>query len=173
MVSADAAYTAGTTQRCTMTPTGRIRVGLSSAAAVGATAAVTSDLHGAVDPSGNQQPVRVNAAGELRTAIPVLPDTAAGDLAATRGATAPATGLATAQGSATSTSAQLIAARTGRRSVTLYNTGSVTVFVGASGVTTTTGFPVPAGSALTIGFAGALFVVTVSGTAAVSSYEVF
>lgn len=45
---------------------------------------------------------------------------------------------------------QLVAASSTRRSLGIYNNGSATIFVGASGVTTAAGFPVPAGGALFI-----------------------
>ena len=80
--------------------------------------------------------------------------------------------IATGQRSASTTSAVLVAARAG--SVTYYNQGSVTVFIGPSGVTTAAGFPVPASSTLTLTFAGALYTaLTASATAAFSDYEVF
>jgi hypothetical protein len=68
VVSADQAYTAGTQQHCTMTSTGRIKIGLSSAATTGTAAATISDLQGAVDPSGNQQPNKQDASGNLQVA---------------------------------------------------------------------------------------------------------
>ena len=67
VVSGDAAFTAGQTKRCQMTPTGRVKVGLSSAAAVGATASTMADLAGMVDRSGNQQGLKGDGAGGLLT----------------------------------------------------------------------------------------------------------
>jgi hypothetical protein len=61
VVSGDQSYTAGTSQALTMTPTGRLRVGLSSAATIGQTAATIGDLVAAVDPSGNQDSLRTDA----------------------------------------------------------------------------------------------------------------
>jgi hypothetical protein len=67
VVAGDQAWTAGTQQHCTMTPTGRIRVGLSSAATVGQTASTTADLAGAIDSSGNQQGLHLDGSYDLKT----------------------------------------------------------------------------------------------------------
>lgn len=92
----------------------------------------------------------------------------------------PPQNIATGQGSVTTTSAQLVAARnpTGsgalpRRSVTVINTGSTTLFFGRSGVTATAGVPIPAGAAVTITFTGALYTVTASGSTTAAYYELF
>ena len=68
VVSGEQAYTAGQTQRCTMTGTGRVKVDLASAATIGGTASTTSDLQGAKDPSGNQQPNNQDSNGNLQVA---------------------------------------------------------------------------------------------------------
>ena len=83
--------------------------------------------------------------------------------------------IATGQGSVTTTAAQLVASRTGRRTVTVENTGTTPVYLGGSGVTSTTGFLLPgvAGASLTMSFSGALYAVTASGTAAVTFYETY
>ena len=67
VVSGDAAFTPGQTKRCQMTPTGRVKVGLSSAAAVGATASSMADLGAMADRSGLQQSLKGDAAGGLLT----------------------------------------------------------------------------------------------------------
>lgn len=68
VVSADQTLAAGTPAPCTMTPTGRIKVGLSSAQTNGITAAPISDLAGAIDPSGNQQALQTDANKNLKVA---------------------------------------------------------------------------------------------------------
>jgi len=68
VVSGDQAYTVGTSHRCTLTATGRLKVGLSSNATIGSTAATTADLAGAVDPSGNQRANQQDANGNLQVA---------------------------------------------------------------------------------------------------------
>jgi hypothetical protein len=90
-----------------------------------------------------------------------------------------AASLATAQAASIGTSAtSIVAARTGaigtgRIAATLYNYGSVTVFVGPSGVTTSTGIPVVAGASLTLNTTAALYGVVASGTGAVAVAETF
>ena len=83
--------------------------------------------------------------------------------------------LATAQPSATTTSGPIVAARPGRATVTIENTGSVPVYIGPTGVPTTTGFLLPgvAGASVTIGFSGEIDAVTASSTAALTTYETF
>ena len=86
--------------------------------------------------------------------------------------------FATSHASIGTTAAQIVAARTGdlgtgRIAVTLYNYGSATVFIGASGVTATTGLPLPAGAAFTINTMAAVFGVAVSGTQTVGVLESF
>ena len=68
-----------------------------------------------------------------------------------------------------------MASRTGRRTVTVENTGTTPVYLGGSGVTSTTGFLLPgvAGASLTMSFSGALYAVTASATAAVTFYETY
>jgi len=86
--------------------------------------------------------------------------------------------LATSQASIGTTAAQIVAARngapgTGRIAVTLYNFSSATVFYGASGVTATTGFPLPAGAAATINTTAALYGIAASGTQTIGVMETF
>jgi hypothetical protein len=86
--------------------------------------------------------------------------------------------LATSQASIGATAAQIVAARTGapgtgRIAVTLVNFGSATVFYGPSGVTTTTGMPLPAGAAMTINTQAALYGIAASGTQTIGVMETF
>ena len=74
--------------------------------------------------------------------------------------------------------AQIVAARTGvagtgRIAVTLYNAGSATVYFGASGVTTTTGMPLPAGASATINTQAAIYGIAASGTQTIGVMETF
>ncbi len=55
----------------------------------------------------------------------------------------------------------------------VYNFGSATVFYGPSGVTTATGFPLPAGAAATISTTGALYGIAASGTQTIGVMETF
>jgi len=86
--------------------------------------------------------------------------------------------LATSQASIGTASAQIVAARagaagTGRIAATLYNFGSATVFYGASGVTATTGMPLPAGAAATINTQAAIYGIAASGTQTIGIMETF
>ena len=81
--------------------------------------------------------------------------------------------FAPAQVSVAATATPLVTARAARRSVTIYNTGTAAIYLGGSGVTATSGFPIPSGGTLTVAFAGALYAITASGTGAASLYEVF
>ena len=74
--------------------------------------------------------------------------------------------IATAQVPVTATAAQVVAARAGRKNVTLTSTSAF--WVGPTGVTSTTGFPVAAGAAITLNTAAAVFAVAAAaGTVAV------
>lgn len=79
------------------------------------------------------------------------------------------------QVSVTNTATQIVAARTGRATLTIENTGTTPIYVGGAGVTTSTGFLIPgvAGASLTVAYTGALYGITGSGTAAVSEYETY
>jgi hypothetical protein len=60
-------------------------------------------------------------------------------------------GFTTTQVAVTTSAAIAAPAAAGRDTVTLYNSGAATAYVGnSSAVTTTTGFPVPAGASLTM-----------------------
>jgi hypothetical protein len=65
------------------------------------------------------------------------------------------------------------AAGTGRIAVTLYNAGSATVYFGASGVTTSTGMPLPAGASATISTQAAIYGIAASGTQTIGVMETF
>jgi hypothetical protein len=86
--------------------------------------------------------------------------------------------LAASQAAIGTASAQIVAARagaagTGRIAVTLYNFGSATVFYGNSGVTATTGMPLPAGASATINTQAAIYGIAASGTQTIGIMETF
>lgn len=92
-----------------------------------------------------------------------------------------AAALATGQQAITNTvgGTQIVAARTGapgtgRVSVTVINpsTGGI-LYLGNSGLTTTTGVAVAPGSAFTMNFTGALFGIVATGTQTVTFFETF
>jgi len=62
---------------------------------------------------------------------------------------------------------------TGRIAATLYNAGSATVYFGASGVTTTTGMPLPAGASATVNTQAAIYGIAASGTQTIGVMETF
>lgn len=83
--------------------------------------------------------------------------------------------LATAQVSVAATATVIAAARTGRSQVTVTNLGTTDVFLGGSGVTTTTGILLTGtkGASVTLTFAGALYGIVATGTQSVSVAETF
>ena len=87
-------------------------------------------------------------------------------------------GFAASQASIGTAAAQIVAARagvagTGRIAATLHNAGSATVYFGASGVTTTTGMPLPAGASATINTQAAIYGIAASGTQTIGVMETF
>lgn len=74
--------------------------------------------------------------------------------------------LASTAVSVTTSATQLLAASSTRRSVGIYNNGTQIVYVGASGVTTSAGFPVSAGGSLFLdkAAAAAVYAISASGT---------
>jgi hypothetical protein len=74
------------------------------------------------------------------------------------------------------TSATLIAAaRTGRQLLTIVNTTTTAIYLGGSGVTTSTGHLLPGvvGASLTIPYTGAMYGVVASSTATVTEAETY
>ena len=76
--------------------------------------------------------------------------------------------FAAAQSTVGVSAAILVAARTGavgtgRAAVTIYNNGTATIYLGASGVTISTGFPIVAGNGFTTNTTAAIYAI--SGTA--------
>jgi hypothetical protein len=122
------------------------------------------------DVSGN---LKVN----LQTAIPAGTNTV-GNVGVNNKPVGAAS-IATAQvASVTSAATSILAARTGavgtgRISATIYNNGTVTVFIGTSGVTTSTGIPLIAGAALTLDTTAAIYGIVSSTAGSVSAVETF
>ena len=86
--------------------------------------------------------------------------------------------FAASQASIGTAATQIVAARagaagTGRIAVTLYNAGSATIYFGASGVTTTTGMPLPAGASATINTQAAIYGIAANGTQTIGVMETF
>lgn len=83
-------------------------------------------------------------------------------------------GTAVASQVTASTSASvLLAANANRVSAIFYNNGSVTVYIGGSGVTSSNGFPIPAGQSFTDDASnGVWYVVSASSTASIGVIEV-
>lgn len=82
---------------------------------------------------------------------------------------------ATAQASVSTTAAQVIAARLNRGSLTIENLSTTPVYLGASGVTTSTGFLLPGtvGAMVTIPTQGAVYGVVGTGTGSIAILETF
>jgi hypothetical protein len=83
--------------------------------------------------------------------------------------------FATGQVSITTTATSIAAARTTRRAIMVINHGTTEVFLGASGVTTTTGIKLENvdGASISLPIVGALFGIVAAGTQTVSFIEVF
>lgn len=80
-----------------------------------------------------------------------------------------------AQVSVASTATQIVASRTGRAYEIVTNTGTTDIYLGGSGVTTSTGTLLVGikGASVAIPFQGALYGIVASGTANVTSAEVY
>jgi hypothetical protein len=81
------------------------------------------------------------------------------------------TTIATGQPAPTTTSAQLVAARDTRKRITLVNQGAANVYVGTGTVTTTGGFLIAPGAALTLYVTSAINARTDAGTGAIHYIE--
>lgn len=81
----------------------------------------------------------------------------------------------TNQVSITTSATLIVAARTTRRSVTVTNLGTTAIYIGPSGVTTTTGSLLigTAGAAISIPTTAAVYGIVSSGTQSVSYIEVY
>lgn len=83
--------------------------------------------------------------------------------------------IATSQASVASTATLVAAARAGRNAVTVENLGTVAVYIGGAGVTTSTGFLLPGvvGASVTIPTSAAVYGVDATGTQAVAVLETY
>jgi hypothetical protein len=137
---------------------------------------VTQPVSGSVSVSNfpASQPV-TDAGGSLTIDTPQLPASLGAKTAAQSISVTPATDatyttvdrgsntIATGQVQVNNTTAvQVVAARAGRRSVTLAPSTQFTYFVGASGITAATGFAVLNGGAITLHTTSAVFVIAQS-----------
>ena len=106
----------------------------------------------AISTDGSATVIPADATNGLKVDVARLPD---------KGAT-----IAASNVSVGTTETSLASASASRLSVGLYNNGSATVFVGPTGVTTSTGFPIPAGGALFLdqGATAQVFGIVASGT---------
>lgn len=83
--------------------------------------------------------------------------------------------FSTAQVACATTATQVVALRTARALQSVVNTTTTPIYLGGSGVTTSTGHLLPGvvGASLTLPFTGALYCVVASGTATVTEAETF
>lgn len=157
VVTGNQPYTAGQTQPCNLTPTGRLKVGVSSATninpAPNLTTTLDSDLAGCV----------------YRAAQPGWSDGYSGAFACDNGGNLQTSSrggqsIATGQISVGTTATLLVAPRPGRQKVTYNVTTAVQCSYGAAGVTLTTGFPLAAvaGAGQTLDTAAAVYAVCAS-----------
>lgn len=86
-----------------------------------------------------------------------------------------AANIATSQVTANATATQLAAQRTGRGAITIMNLGTTPVYLGAAGVTASTGILLPgtAGASVTIPTSAAVFGVASTGTQGVAVLETY
>ncbi len=128
---------------------------------------VTDGLPGAGALDDNYSPPRI---------VVELPDRALRDLGVVDiGAVPGAATIDNNQVAVAATATSIISARATRRSVLIVNHSSVNIYIGKSGVATTTGLLLKgtAGAALTIETAAAVFGISESGTNTVSYLEVY
>lgn len=80
-----------------------------------------------------------------------------------------------AQVSVGATATLIAALRSGRNSITVENTGTTAIYLGGSGVTTSTGVLLPGvlGASITLNYSGALYGITTTGSQTVSEYELY
>jgi hypothetical protein len=115
-------------------------------------------LVGAKDNNGNYAPLQINSSGQL------IVDSAATGVGLLN---------ATGQVSVGTGSTQIIAANTSRSGVLITNPSStVTVYIGNSGLTTSTGAILPPSSSLTLPVTSAIYGIVASSTQTVSYVEV-
>lgn len=77
------------------------------------------------------------------------------------------------QGSVAATSSPLVAARAFRASVTIVNSSGVALYLGNTGVTTTTGVIINPGYSVTLNTTTAIYAVVATGTQTISGYELY
>jgi hypothetical protein len=87
----------------------------------------------------------------------------------------PADQLNAGQVSVAASATQLLAANSGRRVALITNThATATLYIGTtSGVTTSTGHPLPAGTSMSISYSGALYGITASATITTGASEIY
>lgn len=81
--------------------------------------------------------------------------------------------ISTSSGSTIALAARTGAAGTGRGAVIVYNMGANTAYIGASGVTSSTGIPILPGGSLVVPVIAALYAVTASNTTTLAFMEVY
>lgn len=133
---------------------------------------------GATGPSGAYVPTQAAALWGMDGATACI--IGGGDancaLPGANGASSAAANFTPAQVSVTGTATLIVAARTGRASVTILNTGATAIYLGpTSGVTTSNGMLLPgvAGASITLPYNGAVYGITTTGTQAVTEYELY
>ena len=183
-VTADGQFrvnTAGRTKvrlRVSTVGTGTISVAANASSATGSvrlsepgpvTAAAGALVDGAVTTLGSESDPAWSGAGSA--SVVSISKKIAALLAATP-ANAPAN-FTPSQLTLTATASQIVAARPGRVTLTIYNTSSAIEYVGPAGVSTATGFPIPSGQAVSLSFQGALYGVVSTGSASAAEYETY
>lgn len=129
--------------------------------------------------TGQRGDLQLNARGSLRVELAngggVINTQTSGSVVGLVTTGIAANSLATAQATVGTSATQIVAARGSRVAVTIVNSGTTDVFVGAAGVTATTGILLPGtkGASITIPTNAAIFGVVGTGTQVVSALETF
>lgn len=83
------------------------------------------------------------------------------------------TGLGYGDANPTTSATLIVAARDTRKVAQLFNDSTVTVYVGDSSVTTSTGTPVEEGGSIDMPWTGAIYGITASGTGSIRYQEFY
>lgn len=101
----------------------------------------------------------------------VIVDSGGGGSGGGTGATASTT-IATGQATLSTTASQVVASNSARHTTSIRNLdASISIYIGAAGVTSSTGHLIKAGEAFTVVSTAAVYAVAASGTPAVSHFD--
>lgn len=114
-----------------------------------------------------------SATGELAVKVLVVGGGGSGPATAISVVETGAANLSNGNQSVTTSATNITGTNATRRSVTLKNLGGAVCYLGATGVTTTTGVPLEVGESISIDTTAAVFGITAAGTADVRYIQTF